>query len=146
VPRAPRKRRYLRGIALTVHRQEAVIADSTVTPIRLVGVDEFDKRQVAVVETPHGTLAVGISQGEPFAVSNRCRHMLASLGQGHVAEDGCLECPWHAARYDVHSGAMQRGPQGMLKPFAGIVKSTNGSRPLKRYPVKLRDGAIWLEG
>ena len=113
---------------------------------RLLAVDDLDERQVAAVQSPHGTLAVGISNGEPFAVSNRCRHLFASLGTGHVAEDGCLECPWHGARYDVHSGAMVLGPQGAFKPLAGLVKGTTGTRPLKRFPVVLRDGAIWLEG
>jgi len=117
----------------------------TTTSLRLVDVNDLDKRQVMVVQTPHGTLAVGISQGGPFAVSNRCRHLLASLGKGHVAEDGCLQCPWHAARFDVRTGAMTRGPQGALKPIAGVVKITTGAIPLKTYPVALRDGAIWLE-
>jgi nitrite reductase/ring-hydroxylating ferredoxin subunit len=106
---------------------------------------DLDERQVTVLDTPHGTLAVGISAGEPFAVSNRCRHLLASLGKGHVAEDGCLQCPWHAARFDVRTGRMTRGPQGALKPIAGVVKNTTGARPLKTYPVVLHDGAIWLE-
>lgn len=57
-----------------------------------------------VVETtPRGALAVGISAGQPFAVSNRCRHLVAALGEGHVANDGFLECPWHAAQYDVNT-------------------------------------------
>lgn len=122
------------------------MSDATVTPIRLVGVDELGERQVTAVETPHGTLAVGISGGQPFAVSNRCRHLFASLGTGRVAEDGELKCPWHAARYDVHTGAMTRGPQGAFKPLAGVVKGTTGQRPLKTFPVAVRDGAIWLEG
>ena len=117
----------------------------TEAPIRLVSLDDLDERQVTTVQTPHGTLAVGISGGEPFAVSNRCRHLFASLGTGRVAEDGCLECPWHDARYDVHSGAMMRGPQGAFKPLAGFVKGTTGARPLKTFPVSLRDGAIWLD-
>ncbi len=91
-------------------------------------------------------LAVGLSNGEPFAVSNRCRHMLASLGAGHVTDDGCLECPWHGARYAVGTGEMTRGPQGVFKPLAGAVKATTGSRSLKTYPVEIRDGAIWLTG
>jgi 3-phenylpropionate/trans-cinnamate dioxygenase ferredoxin component len=115
------------------------------TPLRLVSLDELDERGVTSVQTPHGTLAVGISGGEPFAVSNRCRHLFASLGTGRVAEDGCLECPWHDARYDVRSGAMTRGPQGAFKPLAGFVKGTTGTRPLKTFPVTVRDGAIWLE-
>jgi 3-phenylpropionate/trans-cinnamate dioxygenase ferredoxin component len=123
------------------------MTDSTIAaPIRLVGVEELDERGVTVVETAHGTLAVGLSGGEPFAVSNRCRHLFASLGTGRVAEGGCLECPWHAARYDVRTGKMTRGPQGAFKPLAGLVKATTGSVPLKTYPVALRDGAIWLEG
>jgi len=121
------------------------MADSTSAPIRLVGVDDLGERQVTVVETPHGALAVGVSGGEPFAVSNRCRHLFASLGEGRVAEDGCLQCPWHAARYDVRNGAMTRGPQGAFRPLAGLVKGTTGARALKTFPVALRDGAIWLE-
>jgi nitrite reductase/ring-hydroxylating ferredoxin subunit len=98
-----------------------------------------------VVEDPElGSLAVGISEGEPFATSNRCRHLGASLGTGHVAEDGSLECPWHHARYDVHSGRMIRGPQGAFKPLAGVVKGTTGRVALATHPVELRDGAIWL--
>jgi 3-phenylpropionate/trans-cinnamate dioxygenase ferredoxin component len=114
---------------------------------RLVAVNDLGTSQVCVVdETPQGALAVGISAGKPFAVSNRCRHLVASLGKGHVADDGCLECPWHAARYDVGTGKMVRGPQGAFKPLAGAVKATTGARSLKTFPVELRDGAIWLVG
>ena len=30
--------------------------------------------------------------------------------------------------------------------LAGVVKATTGAIPLKRFPVELRDGAIWLVG
>ena len=74
-------------------------------PVRLVTVGDLDDSQVTVVEeTPHGSVAVGVSGGMPFAVSNRCRHLFASLGKGHVTDDGCLECPRHAALYDVGTG------------------------------------------
>jgi len=113
--------------------------------IRLVAVDDLGDSQVTVVEdTPHGALAVGMSRGEPFAVSNRCRHLFASLGKGHVTQDGCLECPWHASLYDVGTGKMVRGPQGAFKPLAGAIKATAGARSLKTFPVEMRDGAIWL--
>jgi 3-phenylpropionate/trans-cinnamate dioxygenase ferredoxin component len=113
----------------------------------LVALDDLGPSQVAVVEgTPHGVLAVGMSGGKPFAVSNRCRHLFASLGKGHVADDGCLQCPWHASRYDVGSGEMVRGPQGAFKPLAGAIKATAGTRALKTFPVEVRDEAIWLSG
>ena len=102
---------------------------------RLVAVDDLGASQVAVVEkTPHGALAVGISAGKPFAVSNRCRHLFASLGKGRVTDDGCLQCPWHAALYDVGTGAMVRGPQGAFKPLAGAVKATTGARVAEDIP------------
>jgi 3-phenylpropionate/trans-cinnamate dioxygenase ferredoxin component len=114
---------------------------------RLITVEDLGSSRVAVIEeTPHGALAVGISAGKPFAVSNRCRHLFASLGKGHVTEDGCLQCPWHAALYDVGTGKMVRGPQGAFKPLAGAVKATAGARSLKTFPVEVRDGAIWLVG
>jgi nitrite reductase/ring-hydroxylating ferredoxin subunit len=120
------------------------MADSATGSTRLVAVEDLGEGQVTVVETPHGKLAVGLSGGEPFALSNRCRHLFASLGEGRVADDGSLECPWHHARYNVHTGAMTRGPQGAFKPLAGVVKGTTGAVALKTYPVELRDGAIWL--
>ncbi len=123
------------------------MATSELSASRLVAVDDLGASQVAVVnETRHGALAVGISAGKPFAVSNRCRHLFASLGKGRVTEDGCLECPWHGARYAVGIGKMVRGPQGAFKPLAGAVKATTGAVPLKTFPVGVRDGAIWLVG
>ena len=122
-----------------------LIATSAQPATRLIAVEELGSSHVAVVEdTPHGTLAVGISGQEPFAVSNRCRHLFASLGDGEVTDDGCLQCPWHAALYDVSNGRMVRGPQGAFKPLAGVIKATAGARALKTFPVQLRDGAIWL--
>jgi len=114
---------------------------------RLIAVEDLGASRVTVVEkSPHGALAVGISRGKPFAVSNRCRHLFASLGNGHVTDDGWLQCPWHAARYDVATGKMARGPQGAFKPLAGAVRATTGARALKTFPVDVRDGAIWLIG
>jgi 3-phenylpropionate/trans-cinnamate dioxygenase ferredoxin component len=123
------------------------VTKSEQSATRLVAVDELGASQVAVVDkTPHGALAVGINAGKPFALSNRCRHLFASLGEGHVTDGGCLQCPWHAARYDVGTGKMVRGPQGAFKPLAGIIKATTGAIPLKTFPVEVRDGAIWLVG
>jgi nitrite reductase/ring-hydroxylating ferredoxin subunit len=114
---------------------------------RLIAVADLGETQVAVVEDgEHGSLAVGLSDGKPFATSNRCRHLAASLGEGRVADDGSLECPWHGARYDVRSGKMIRGPGGVFKPLGGLVQRTTGQMALATHPVELRDGEIWLTG
>lgn len=115
-------------------------------PVPLLSVSELGDSGVAAVETPHGRLAVGISEGEPFAVSDRCRHLFASLGTGRVAEDGCLECPRHRARYDVRDGTMTRGPQGIafLAAREAIRLGASAAAPLNRYPVEERDGVLYL--
>jgi 3-phenylpropionate/trans-cinnamate dioxygenase ferredoxin component len=122
------------------------VSASAQAATRLIGVDELPSSQVTVVETRHGALAVGMSGEKPFALSNRCRHLFASLGDGQMTEEGYLQCPWHSARYDTTSGRMVRGPQGAFRPLAGVVKATTGSITLRTYPVELRDGAIWLLG
>lgn len=112
---------------------------------RLVALEDLGDTGVTVVDHPeHGALAVGLSDGGPFAVSNRCRHLRASLGDGRVAEDGCLECPWHHARFDVRDGRMVVGPGGVFQPISGVVRGTLGRRRLVVHPVELRDGAIFL--
>jgi nitrite reductase/ring-hydroxylating ferredoxin subunit len=119
--------------------------DGATRPRRLISVSDLDESRVAVVEDSElGSLAVGLSDGRPFATSNRCRHLYASLGNGHVAEDGSLQCPWHGARYDVRTGRMIRGPQGAFRPLSGLVQQTTGRLPLATHEVVLRDGAIWL--
>ena len=46
---------------------------------------------------------------EVFAVEDRCPHRDFPLSGGDVV-DGCLECPWHGARFDVRTGQCMSGP------------------------------------
>jgi 3-phenylpropionate/trans-cinnamate dioxygenase ferredoxin component len=115
---------------------------------RLVALTELGPSSVREVETEaHGTLAVGVADGRPFAVSNVCRHQFAKLGQGQVTE-GCLECPWHRALYDVRTGEMTSGPKGRIfgfPPYSKTVQTAaNAAAKLKTFAVVERDGAIWL--
>lgn len=113
---------------------------------KLVNVKDLGERGVTKVHTRHGQLAVGKASGQPFAVSNRCRHLGASLGEGTVTEGGCLKCPWHGAEYDVTTGRMTSGPQGALfAPVRQVVRAvTNAVARLKRYPVTEVGGEIHL--
>ena len=115
---------------------------------RLAAVEDLPESGVAEVETEqHGTLAVGIIDGVPFAVSNVCRHQFAKLGQGQIRE-GCLECPWHRAHYDVRTGKMVSGPKGRIfgfGPYSRTIQAYNNTlAKLHVHDVELRDGAIWL--
>jgi nitrite reductase/ring-hydroxylating ferredoxin subunit len=85
--------------------------------------------------------------GTPFATSNVCRHQFAKLGRGRVTDDGCLQCPWHRADYDVASGAMKNGPKGRIfgfKPYSSMIKLFGNVAKLRTFDVEVRNGAIWL--
>lgn len=116
---------------------------------RLVQVAELGEDQVAEVRTEaHGVIAVGMADGAPFATGNLCRHQAAKLGRGQV-RDGCLECPWHRARYDVRTGEMVQGPQGRIFGFPLYSKGIQlwgnaGPVRLRTFPVRLEDGWIVL--
>jgi len=94
-----------------------------------------------------GRYAVGNADGELFAVTRRCRHLGADLANGSVDGAGCLVCPWHGARYDVATGRMTRGAQGL---FAKLPGSDAGYRlltrvlPLGRGVVVERDGTVFV--
>jgi nitrite reductase/ring-hydroxylating ferredoxin subunit len=72
--------------------------------------------------TEAGKYALG-NNGEYFAVSRKCRHLRADLAEGSIDSDGCLVCPWHQAKYDVQTGRMVRGPQGVFAKVPGMGAS-----------------------
>jgi nitrite reductase/ring-hydroxylating ferredoxin subunit len=89
--------------------------------------------------------AVGNTQDEFFAVTRRCRHLGADLADGSIDGDGCLVCPWHGASYDVASGRMTRGPQGIFAKIPGLgagFKLLTRILPLGRGTVVQRDGKV----
>jgi nitrite reductase/ring-hydroxylating ferredoxin subunit len=86
--------------------------------------------------------------GERVALSRRCRHLRADLAEGRIDEEGCLVCPWHGARYDVKTGQMVTGPQGVFAKIPGLdpfYKKLTRVVPLRRAKVVERDGDVIVE-
>jgi nitrite reductase/ring-hydroxylating ferredoxin subunit len=95
-----------------------------------------------------GRYAVGNADGELFALTRRCRHLMADLADGTIDQDGCLTCPWHGARYDVGSGRMVRGPQGIFAKIPGLgtaFKALTLVLPLGRGRVTERGGTYFVK-
>lgn len=95
-----------------------------------------------------GRYAVGNAGGELFAVTRRCRHLFADLADGTIDEDGCLTCPWHGAKYDVSTGRMTRGPQGVYAKVPGLgiaMKTYTFVLPLGLGTVTERDDTLYVE-
>ena len=103
---------------------------------------------VPMSDVPDGTVtgvggyAVGNKGGDYFAVSRRCRHLGADLAGGKISAAGCLVCPWHQSEYDVATGHMVKGPQGVFAKVPGLGAMFKGFTrvlPLRRRTV-VRDG------
>jgi nitrite reductase/ring-hydroxylating ferredoxin subunit len=69
----------------------AAVADVAEGAVKGVRVGD---REIALYHLPGG---------EYRATDNICSHEYAQLSDGWL-EDGCIECPLHAARFDVRSG------------------------------------------
>jgi nitrite reductase/ring-hydroxylating ferredoxin subunit len=74
-------------------------------------------------------LGLYLHGGEARALEDVCPHAYALLSQGFV-EDGVVECPLHAARFDIASG-----------------KCLNeiGQRDLRSFPVRVVAGRVEVD-
>ena len=112
------------------------------------------QRVSSTADLPPGTVvgagpyAVGNVDGDYFAVTRRCRHLGADLAEGTIDARGCLVCPWHHSAYDVTSGRMVRGPQGVFAKIPGLglgFRLLTRVLPLGRGKVTVRDGAVFVD-
>ena len=103
--------------------------------------------RIPVADVPPGSVkgagdyAAG-NNGDYFAVSRRCRHLRADLAEGSIDADGCLVCPWHRSKYDVKTGQMTRGPQGVFARIPGLDAANIALT--KVWP--LRRGSVTVDG
>ena len=77
----------------------------------------------------HVPVAVFNADGELFAIDDTCTHQDASLSEGWL-EDCMIECPLHAACFDLRTG----------KPTGPPAK-----RPVRTYDVLVRDGVVYVD-
>jgi naphthalene 1,2-dioxygenase system ferredoxin subunit len=83
--------------------------------------DELTEGEVIGVEIAERSIALYDVDGNVFATDNICTHAYARLSDGWL--DGeLIECPLHAARFDVRTGKV-------LDPPA--------TEDLKTYPVRV---------
>lgn len=61
-----------------------------------------------------------------------CAHAGGPLDKGTVTPDGCLECPWHGARYRLADGALRRGPSVYDQPAYEIRAAEGGGYEVRR--------------
>jgi nitrite reductase/ring-hydroxylating ferredoxin subunit len=92
----------LAGMLCVSRNQESKMADAGW--VRVAGVADVAEGQVHEVRVCEREIALYHLPGGDFrATDNICSHEYAQLSDGWL-EDGCIECPLHAARFDVRTG------------------------------------------
>jgi nitrite reductase/ring-hydroxylating ferredoxin subunit len=88
---------------------------------------ELGPSGVKAVSVDGRTVVLWRSDGQIYALDNRCPHMGFPLDRGSCA-GGILTCHWHSARFDLRTG-------GTFDQFADDVQV---------FPVELRGEEIWV--
>ena len=92
---------------------------------------EFDRLQPSrpiAVKLRGKHVALFLHKGEILACNNRCPHEGYPLVEGALDADCVLTCNWHNWKFDLKTGA-----------------TLYGGDNLRIYPVKVQDGAVWLD-
>jgi len=78
-----------------------------------------------------------------FAADERCPHMGAHLSRGRL-EGTVVVCPRHGSRFDLRDGRVDRWTEfsGAVLSVAKVLRSP---RPLRTYPVHVRDGRLLVD-
>jgi nitrite reductase/ring-hydroxylating ferredoxin subunit len=98
--------------------------------VRVAAVSDVAEGQVHGVRVGDREIALyHFPGGEFHAIDNICTHEYAQLSDGWL-ENGCIECPLHAARFDVKTGKALCAPaETDLKVFE--IKAEGGDLLVK---------------
>lgn len=77
-------------------------------------------------------IALFNKDGEFYAIDDHCPHQGASLGAGHLDEEGAVTCPWHAWRFSVTDGKWCDNPRLGVDTFE--VRVVDGAVQVKVCP------------
>jgi len=95
---------------------------------RAVELEQLQPSRPLAVKVRGKQVALFLHQGQILACNNRCPHEGYPLVEGALDRDCVLTCHWHNWKFDLKTGA-----------------TLYGGDKLRIYPVKVEDGAVWLD-
>ncbi len=85
--------------------------------------------RIPLAARPDEAIAVFNADGELYAIDDTCSHQDASLSEGWL--EGCfVECPLHAASFDLRTG---------------VPTCLPAKKAVRTYPVVVQDGVIYVD-
>jgi nitrite reductase/ring-hydroxylating ferredoxin subunit len=88
--------------------------------VRLIEAAELSERVLRRVEHAGRAVAVGLADGRPQAVQDRCPHREVALSGGIVA-DGVVTCPGHFRRFDLRTGQCLSQPGEAVGHYECVI-------------------------
>jgi nitrite reductase/ring-hydroxylating ferredoxin subunit len=102
--------------------------DTKVSWLKVCAVDDVAPGEaIAVASEP--AIAVFNVDGTWYATDEECSHDKSSLVEGYIEGDQ-VECAWHFAKFCLRTGE---------------VLSLPATEPIRVYPTKVDDGAVYVE-
>lgn len=97
--------------------------------VRVAAAADIAEGEILAVRVGDREIALYHLPDDEFrATDNICTHEYAQLSDGWL-EDGCIECPLHAGRFDVRTG------KGMCAPI---------EKDLETFETRVTDGDIHI--
>jgi len=106
-----------------------MLVEGNESALRIGRLDELPPGEaMRVTEVSPPVAVFHTEDGEVYAIDDTCTHQDASLADGWL--EGCeVECPLHASRFDLRTGAVDAPPAKV-----GV----------RAHTVAVRDGELWL--
>ena len=97
--------------------------------VRVASVGECPPGRLLAVAAGVERIVLANVEGDYYALLDRCSHQDFPLSDGELDGDR-LECIYHGAQFDVCTGRAMQLP---------------AIRPVRTFPVEVRDGEVWVE-
>jgi nitrite reductase/ring-hydroxylating ferredoxin subunit len=115
--------------------------------IKVLSHSEFADGQRTVVPVGERSILLIHHEGTVYALESRCPHMRLPL-KGATVETSTagttLTCPWHHSAFDLRTGDVR--DWSPWPPAVGkMLGALRRERALTVYPVKVEQGAIWVQ-
>lgn len=96
------------------------------TFVKVAELEQLPEKSTLAVELPDGTkVCLANSEGEIYAILDRCTHADFPMSQGSVHGGATIECSWHGARYDMRTGRPIRLPA--MRPIRTFEVKVDGN-------------------
>lgn len=98
--------------------------------VKVAELEQLPEGGTLAIELEDGLrICLANSEGEIYAIADRCTHRDFPMANGSVHGGATIECAWHGARYDMKSGKAIRLP---------------AIKPIKTYEVRIEGNDIMV--